>query len=290
MNFKNLALGYVATAPSPATTGTSLVLDSGEGARFPQPSTDGNFYVTAMPPGENPHSDNSEILLVTARSTDTLTIVREQGDTTAKTIEAGWIILQSIYKENILDEDDMASDSATALATQRSIKAYSDSATQTQTNKTLINPTINFTNKAPTSNVRCDVTLSADQTGVVPTTNTIVAFNSENIDTGSDFNTTTYKYTAPVAGTYLVSWGVRWKQPTADKRLIVSLAKNDVEQTNFVAECFASAASLYPSVASSRLMELSANDTLHVIAYHNAAGNLTIYRSGTYLSIHLLST
>ncbi len=127
MNFKNLALGYVATAPSPATTGTSLTLDSGEGARFPQPSTDGNFYVTAMPPGENPNVDNSEILQVTARSTDTLTIVREQGDTTAKTIEAGWIILQSIYKENILDEDDMASDSATSLATQQSIKAYADS-------------------------------------------------------------------------------------------------------------------------------------------------------------------
>lgn len=123
MNFKNLALGYVATAPSPAKTGKSLVLDSGEGARFPQPSTDGDFYVTAMPPGENPNITNSEILKVTARSTDTLTIVREQGDTTAKTIEEGWIILQSIYKENILDEDDMASNSATALATQQSIAA-----------------------------------------------------------------------------------------------------------------------------------------------------------------------
>jgi len=123
MNFKNLALGYVATAPSPATTGTSLVLGSGEGARFPQPSTDGNFYVTAMPPGENPNVSNSEILQVTARSTDTLTIVREQGDTTAKTIEEGWIILQSIYKENILDENDMASNSDSALATQQSIAA-----------------------------------------------------------------------------------------------------------------------------------------------------------------------
>lgn len=126
MNFKNLALGYVATAPSPATTGTSLVLGSGEGARFPQPSTDGNFYVTAMPPGENPNVSNSEILQVTARSTNTLTIVREQGDTTAKTIEAGWIILQSIYKENILDDDTMATASATTLATSESTKAYVD--------------------------------------------------------------------------------------------------------------------------------------------------------------------
>jgi hypothetical protein len=101
MNFKNLALGTVATAPSPATTGTSLVLQAGEGARFPQPTTDGFFYITAMPPGENPHSDNSEILLVTARSTDTLTITREQGDTSAQSIAENWIIVQGIYNENL---------------------------------------------------------------------------------------------------------------------------------------------------------------------------------------------
>jgi len=43
----------------------------------------------------------------------------------------------------ILDEDAMGTDSATAIATQQSIKAYSDSATQTLTNKTLTAPTIN---------------------------------------------------------------------------------------------------------------------------------------------------
>lgn len=45
--------------------------------------------------------------------------------------------------EGILDEDDMASDSATKGATQQSIKAYSDSATQTLTNKTLTSPVFN---------------------------------------------------------------------------------------------------------------------------------------------------
>jgi hypothetical protein len=40
----------------------------------------------------------------------------------------------------VKDEDDMASDSATHLATQQSIKAYSDSAVQTMTNKTLTSP------------------------------------------------------------------------------------------------------------------------------------------------------
>ena len=43
----------------------------------------------------------------------------------------------------IKDEDNMASDSASYLATQQSIKAYSDSATQTLTNKTLTSPVVN---------------------------------------------------------------------------------------------------------------------------------------------------
>ena len=42
----------------------------------------------------------------------------------------------------ILDEDTLSSDSDSALATQQSIKAYSDSATQTLTNKTLTSPII----------------------------------------------------------------------------------------------------------------------------------------------------
>ena len=101
MVYKNLALSTVATAPSPATTGTSLVLATGEGARFPQPTTDGVFYITAFPVNEYPHLGNAEILKVTARSTDTLTIVREQYGTTAKTIIVGFVILQGIYSEDV---------------------------------------------------------------------------------------------------------------------------------------------------------------------------------------------
>ena len=41
------------------------------------------------------------------------------------------------------DEDDMASDSATAVATQQSIKAYVDSGTVVMTNKTLTSPVLN---------------------------------------------------------------------------------------------------------------------------------------------------
>jgi len=86
---KNFAYSTVATAPSPATTGTSLVLASGEGALFPQPSTDGEFNIVVWITGANPLSANAEIVRVTARSTDTLTITREQEGTTARTIIVG---------------------------------------------------------------------------------------------------------------------------------------------------------------------------------------------------------
>lgn len=85
----NFAYGSVLTAPSPATSGTTLVLQSGEGARFPDPSTDGEFNIVVWATGEQPNSTNAEIVKVTARTSDTLTIVRQQEDTTARTIVAG---------------------------------------------------------------------------------------------------------------------------------------------------------------------------------------------------------
>lgn len=102
---KNLALATIVTAPSPATTGLSLVVDTGEAARFPVPATDGDFYATLFPANEIPHIGNAEIVKVTEVSTDTFTIVRAQRGSTAKTVEAGWLMIQGIYAE---DFDDLA--------------------------------------------------------------------------------------------------------------------------------------------------------------------------------------
>src|ERR1035437_2862224 len=101
MVYKNLAYGLVTTAPSPGTSGTSLVLGSGEGARFPQPSTDGSFYVTIFPVAADPTPATAEIVLVTARSIDTLTIVRAQKSTSARTVIVGDRVIQGIYAEDI---------------------------------------------------------------------------------------------------------------------------------------------------------------------------------------------
>lgn len=102
MVYKNLAYGTVLTAPSPATSGTSLVLGSGQGAYFPQPSTDGAFYITIFPISSDPTFTTAEICQVTARTTDTLTIVRAQKSTSARTVIVGDRVIQGIYAEDIM--------------------------------------------------------------------------------------------------------------------------------------------------------------------------------------------
>lgn len=93
---KNLAISAVATAPTPADSGTSLVVTAGHGARFPDPAADGSFYATVWPTGATPDPSNAEVVLCTARSTDTLTIVRAQDGTSARTVVVGDQIMLAV--------------------------------------------------------------------------------------------------------------------------------------------------------------------------------------------------
>ena len=95
-NIKDFATTIIHTAPSPATTGTSLVLVTGMGARMPATP----FDAVAHPEGELPTLDNAEKVTVTAVSADTLTITRAQGDTAAKSIEAGWRLSNAIFSDS----------------------------------------------------------------------------------------------------------------------------------------------------------------------------------------------
>jgi hypothetical protein len=105
---RNFAITTVATVPSPADSGTTLVVASGEGALFPDPSSSGEFNVVVYPNGEQPTSSNAEIVRVTARTTDTLTIEREQESTSARTILEGDVVLMAITKKMVDDISDVA--------------------------------------------------------------------------------------------------------------------------------------------------------------------------------------
>lgn len=95
----NFAYSHVATAPSPASSGTSLVVTAGEGVRFPAVP----FNATIWPIGTIPLATNAEIVRVTGRSTDTLTIVRAQESSSARSVIVGDQIAATITKKTFDD-------------------------------------------------------------------------------------------------------------------------------------------------------------------------------------------
>lgn len=96
----NLWAPTVATAPSPATSGTSLVVQSGLGASAPATPFNAVLYPTSA---SNVTSSNSELVRVTAVSTDTLTIVRSQEGTTAQSVTTSFSIAAVVSKKTLTD-------------------------------------------------------------------------------------------------------------------------------------------------------------------------------------------
>jgi len=81
-----------------AAADTSVTLSSGEGSQFPALASGDYFYATLVAPW-----GVTEVVKVTARSSDTLTIVRAQGGTSALTLDAGALFELRNNKENIED-------------------------------------------------------------------------------------------------------------------------------------------------------------------------------------------
>ncbi len=85
LRFKNLAYSVVVTPPSPAVSGATLALTTGGGALMPAVP----FYATVWPIGVLPQAANAEIVLVTNKATDVITMTRAQQGTSARTILPG---------------------------------------------------------------------------------------------------------------------------------------------------------------------------------------------------------
>ncbi len=95
----NFAYTLVATAPSPASSGTSLVVTAGAGALFPAVPFNAVIWAT----GANPVATNAEIVRVTAITTDTLTIVRAQEGSSARSVIVGDQIAAAVTAKTLTD-------------------------------------------------------------------------------------------------------------------------------------------------------------------------------------------
>lgn len=103
---QNFAYSTVLTAPSPAASGTSLVVQTGHGTRFPTPP----FNATVWPLGAIPIPTNAEIVRVTAIVGDTLTITRTQESTSARSVVVGDQIAATITAKTLTDVEGMGLD------------------------------------------------------------------------------------------------------------------------------------------------------------------------------------
>lgn len=110
---KNFAYSTVATAPSPASSGLSLIVGAGHGTRFPAVP----FNATIWPTGAVPDPNSAEIVRVTGISTDTLTIVRAQESSSARTVIVGDQIAATITKKT-LDDLRFVEQTTTSTGTQ----------------------------------------------------------------------------------------------------------------------------------------------------------------------------
>ena len=82
IQWSNNASGALASSIS--TSSTTIVLAAGQGVEFPTPGGGNYFYATLTDT-----SNNLEIVKVTARTVDTLTVVRGQDGTAARSYAAG---------------------------------------------------------------------------------------------------------------------------------------------------------------------------------------------------------
>ena len=163
-------------------------------------------------------------------------------------------------------------------------KASSIAGTETLTNKTLTSPVLNMEDSMPSTNVRCSVRLSSSQgTDGAPT----VEFDTEDFDTGSDFNTSTYIFTAPVAGYYLITASVELSSGSDQATCILRIMKNGGEAKRSAEQ---SSGTGVQGVNVTAILSLAVDDTINFQVYTSSTMTVQSASQRSYAMIHLLST
>jgi hypothetical protein len=207
----NFAYSTVATAPSPATSGTSLVVAAGDGAKMPSVP----FNATVWATGANAISTNAEIVRVTAISTDTLTITRAQESSTARTVVVGDQIAATITKKTFTDIE-----GSLAPLTTRGDFLTRDASNNIRIGPTLLGHTLMFDGTDSTAKV---VRAQRDAGALVSNTATLTSILTTPFTLQSPFVAGDV-WRLVIAGRYLNSSGVAIS-PTMDIQIAgVSLA------------------------------------------------------------------
>lgn len=182
---KNFAYSTVATAPSPATSGTSLVVGAGDGGKFPAVP----FNATIWPAGQFPLTTNAEIVRVTNISTDTLTITRTQESTSARTVIVGDQIAATITALSLTDIEGQRAGTGSAI-TGGAITVNTAGVS------------INVSDRAGTVTGATGGSITANSSGVSINIPSTTFSNSNNHTFGLNGSTITASYMPPYVSSY----------------------------------------------------------------------------------------
>lgn len=337
------------------TSDTTVTLDSGQGARFPTLGAGDYFFGTIVDT-----SNNLEIVKVTARSTDSMTVVRAQDDTTATAFAIGdrlELRPTAALFEDIIDNasvDGVTSNStsgtAMTISSSNDVEFSNDvgigesspdsnlhitnssgasarlegptsgdiaSGVHLYSGTTLesswyVNPTHDTTFLSRSAfNIRTNNAqrMNIDSSGrvTVPgqpcfyveqggsgisgfTSGSVVQFDTAFTNVGSHFNTSTYRFTAPIAGRYFFSVSLGFGNATSTNTWVAArLRKNGValDANHYFLGHVSVVASnnQYDSCAGSVILALAANDYVDVGAYYNTFNGDVSY--GTFVGFLL---
>lgn len=240
---------------------TTVVLQAGQGSRFPSLSGGDYFYATLIDT-----SNNLEIVKVTARSTDTMTIVRAQDNTTARayaTNDRFELRPTAAMLNEVITKADTAQATADAalpkaggtMTGQLIVEASNGAVTvrgastgaQLKLERTSSSQghgylgadadyALRVYNSSFVDGLRVDqsgrVTMPYQPAFLAHKTdsqnlllNDIITFTSVQLNTGGHYSTSTSRFTAPVAGNYMVGFSVGANSISGDY-FYVGLFKN----------------------------------------------------------------
>lgn len=139
----------------------------------------------------------------------------------------------------------------------------------------------------PRTNTKAKVYLTSNQENIAQATYTLINFNAETYDIGSDFNPATHLFTAPVTGYYLITWMLTVKDAAAAGRVISRVVVDGVGDNYSKAEVHNPID--HTSVGCSVVLGVVAGKTIGLQIYFAGVATGDVEGAGTQMSIHLLS-
>jgi len=300
---KNFCIVEVSTGYDDVAT--SIVLKTGDGAKLPDPAN-GEYNLvwydstTYLNPTDDP---NVEIVRVTAKSTDTITVARNQegsGASTKNTADKTYKMILSLTKKMIDDIEtaintkieNVIEDTTPQLGGDLDVNGHKINGSTTDGYLILrgdSGATDDFKlyddgilDLSKQSAARATRTSAQS---IPSATETKVVLDSESYDKQNEFDpATNYRFTATKAGYYMVCGHVYYNTTVADKFLVAICKKNGTTVRSMATQTSGTGEG---GAQFADIIYLAANDYIELWTYHNFGVDKDLNR--TALAVHKLS-